>query len=224
MTETRQTTNSGTTESVYQTHRDRISADRVYKPNNTLVEQIKTYAGTKIVEDDAGRVNCASFKSLNHVCKFIAANEDVPVTKVYPSLRMIGYNIRYNDMKNNNPDMLYEMGGLVKRCVLTSNPNAIDFATNDDNLFGRTLKSVYRIREDVIAVAMKDAESAGIQVSELNMFNVLEGVDALTSMDADYALMRDNMIFRKTLLAFDEIKQSIRWKIGWMEAGIQVRV
>ena len=195
--------------------------DEFRHPQGFYIDQMKAYATTKIKEEDAGRVNCASFSSLNNVCKFIAMNDDIPVTKVYPSLRYIGYNNRYHDMMNGAPDMLYEMGDSVKQCVFTLNPYLIDFATEDINLFGNTTKSVYRIKADAIAVSMKDAERCGIKVSELNMYNVLEGLNVVMSNEPDYMLYLEDRIFKKTLAMFDEVKHNIHSKTEWMKAGIK---
>ena len=112
------------------------------------------------------------------------------------------------------------MSDLVKQCLLTTHRNTMDLATEDQRLFGDTAVSVYRIKSDAIVIAMKDANACGVRVSELNMYNALEGLDVLVANEPDYIIMRDNSIFEDTLGAFVKIKETLRWKLGILSAGL----
>lgn len=184
------------------------------------IDQIQAYAKMQFPSDETGSVRCATFKDFEYVCKFISANESIPLARVYPALRYIGYNNRYHDMKCDNPDPLYEMGDLVKQCLLTSHRNTMDLATEDHHLFGNTTVSIYRIKSDAITVAMKDANACGVRVGELNMYNALEGLDVLMSNEPDYITMRDTSIFEDTLSTYIKIKETLRWKLGILSAGL----
>jgi hypothetical protein len=213
--------NNGITESVYDIHKSHVfsSTDKVKHPQGFYIDQIVDYAHTSIPEDEASSIRCATFKSLNNTCKFIAAKEDIPESKVYPALRMIGYNIRYHNMKCDKSDNLYNLGNMVKQCILTVSPSMIEFATG--NTIFKDVSSVqYRMRKDVIAISMKDAEQYGIKVSELNLYNVLEGINTLVSNEPDYILLRDKRLFKSVLEYFGDIKSMIDYKYGGIHAAL----
>ena len=176
----------------------------------------------KQVFEDASRARCGTFKSLNNICKFIAAKEDIPESKVYPALRMIGYNIRYHNMKGGDLDPLHKIGDVVKECILTADTAMIEFATTD-SMFDNITSAQYRMRKDVIAIAMKDAEHSGIKVSELNMYNVLEGINTLVLNEPDYILLRDERIFRTPLELFGDIKNKLQWKYDGLKTSLSER-
>ena len=75
------------------------------------------------------------------------------------------------------------------------------------------VKSVnFRIHSDAIAIAAKDAQASGVKVSELNLYNTLEGLKLLVDNEPDYILMRDEPMFTKPLDDFVSMKKSIRYK------------
>jgi len=218
------------TDDVYQAHRDKVLniednnpdiINRKY-PAGYYIKQIKDYAHTSIPEEDASRVRCMTFSPLINACKFIAANEDIPESKVYPALRHIGYNIRYHNLKCDNPDNLYNLGGMVKKCVLTMEIPLIEFATGN-TIFKELSSMQYRMHKDDIAIAMKDAEYCGIKVSELNLYNVLEGINVLILNEPDYILLGRERIFKSVLLYFADIKLMIDYKYGGMEVALSKR-
>jgi len=90
-------------------------------------------------------------------------------------------------------------------------------------MFGDTASAQYRIRKDAIAVAMKDADHCGIKVAELNMFNVLDGLDVLLSKEPEYILLRDKRIFVSPMERYDDIKNKLRFKIGGLTSILQNR-
>lgn len=219
-------TKNNTVDSVYQIHKDKVqsgvSSDaltEIQYPQGSYTQQIIDYARTSIPEDEASRVRCATFRSLDNVCKFIAAKEDVPESKVYPALRYIGYNVRYHDMKCGKADNLYNLGDVVKQCVLTMHVPLIEFAT-DTNIFKDTRSVTYRMQKAVIAITMKDAEQYGIKVSELNLYNVLTGINTLVFNEADYILLRDERIFKMALTYFADVKSIIDYRFGGMKVAL----
>jgi len=181
-------------------------------PQGFYIDKIAEYAKTVIDEADAGRMRCGTTKSLTRMCKFIAVSENVPVTKVYPALRWIGYNSRYHDMKNDEADLLYGLGDRVRRCTLTTRVNVIDVATDNVNLFGNTTLSQYRVQKDVLAIAEKDADHAGIRLRDLNLYNALEGLEVLVSKEPEYILLRDTDLVQLPLKEFLNIKDMVQLK------------
>lgn len=223
MTETQ-----NTTESVYQTHRDKILGSRsaqtdVHHPQGYYIDQIVDYAHTSIPEDEANRVRCGTFTSLKYICKFIAVKEDIPESKVYPALRYIGWNIRYHNMKCGKPDILTELGKHVKECMNTGHMSLVAFVMNDSNIFSDTSSALYRMRKDTIAITMKDAEYCSLKVSEMNLYNVLEGIDTLILNEPDYILMRDKRIVRAPMDIFHDAKDMLRWKCAGLEGILNDR-
>ena len=186
--------------------------DELRHEQGFYIDQIVAYANLQIKEEDAGRVRCATTKSLDRVFKFIAVKESIPVTKVYPAIRYIGYNSRYHNMKTNLLDPLYSLGDAVSKCINTADVDMIDFATEDSVIFENTVTSLYRMKKDAISITMKDADQYGIKVADVNMYNVLEGLDVLMSNEPDYILLRDKPLFEYPMATFDSIKRLIMFK------------
>jgi len=183
-----------------------------------LINEIKAYSNNKVLEDDAGRVRFATFRSLDKVCAFISMNEDIPKSQIYPALRLIGYNDRYRNYKAGNPDLLVQMGKLVRLCILTANHHVMNRVIDDNDIFETDKTIVFRVAKPSIAVAAKNADKYGIRVSELNLFNVLRGFELLMSNEPNYILLADSKIFRRTHELFFDLKESIAWKSSMMEA------
>lgn len=191
-------------------------------PQGFYIDQIVEYARTSIREDDAGHARCSTFRTLRYLCKFIAANESIPESKVYPALRYIGYNIRYHRMKNGNLDPLHEIGAVARDCVLTRNMALIDLASSQ-RLFLDTNSTTYRMNKAAIAIAVKDADISGINLSELNLYNVLEGVNTIIENEPDYILLRDDKIVRDPLDVFKETKDLLKFKLVGMKSMLNNR-
>lgn len=186
-------------------------------PTGHYIDQIVGYAHTSIPEDESGRVRCNTFRMLNHLCKFIAANEDIPESKVYPALRFIGYNVRYHRMKSNDPDPLQEIGKVVKECVLTRDVALMGMLENS-RIFQDTISTVYRMPSDAIAVAMKDAEHSSVQLADLNLYNVLEGVSTLLDNEPDYVLLRDDRMFAASMDVLMDAKNMLQHRCVGLKA------
>ena len=146
------------------------------------VETMKEYAQTSISEEDAGRMRCCTFEAFEYVCHIIATRMGIKYTKVYPALRVLGYNWRYHDMKTGNPDILYEMGTVVKQSKMGDNPGLLPFVTNSDGLFREGKVIQYRIAKTAIEQASDLAEECGVRLSELNLFDALQGLYVLVNI------------------------------------------
>lgn len=190
--------------------------DELHYPQGHYLDQIHAYATAQLANEDAGSMRFGTFRKLDHVCKFIAVNEDVQTSKLYPALRWIGYNNRYHDMKNSNPDGLDVLADNVKKCMLTIDSNLIDCASS--YIFQSTSTEVFRVEKKVVAVTTKDAKRYGIRVSDLNMYNVLEGVNVLLNNEPDYIVLRDKQIFDVVINVYNEMQDMIRYKNIGLEA------
>lgn len=217
------------TDEVYEAHKHRVLGDERYesyhkastKPANNydpdraqggLIEQVKAYANTSIDRNESATVRCGMIASLDRVCHFIAINEGIPSTRVYPAVRVIGYNNRYHEMKNDAPDPLYEIGGVTREAILTADIEIVDYVRKTNIAFDGVKSVNFRIHSDAIAIAAKDAQASGVKVSELNLYNTLEGLKLLVDNEPDYILMRDEPMFTKPLDDFVSMKKSIRYK------------
>lgn len=212
---TENNTGVSVTEDVYQAHRANVLGDRQQyrEPIGGYIEQIHAYANTRISAEESRTVRCATFNELDFVCDGIAAMEEINPTRMYPALRLIGYNHRYHNMKCGDPDPLFEMANIVKSCRVLFKSNITRYANTNDVAFGETRTAVFRMHSDAIAVTDKDARYCGIRVSQLNMFNVLDGINVLIENEPDYTLLKDNEMFNQIVSRYTEIKQALRWKV-----------
>jgi len=217
--------NSVTDDSVYRAHRDKIlSEDRNNNPvthtdsynyhpdkesDGTVLEQIIEYAHLEIPAEDSAPTRCATFDALDYICGIIAAKERIKRTRIYPALRMIGYNWRYHDMKNGNPDALYGMGERVQTCMISADPGLVSYVSHSKGLFTGTRSVQYRMIRESMGIAMDDADDAGVTLSELNLFNALEGLTRLVENSTTYRDLRDNLFFDETLTMFSFIKRRL---------------
>ena len=186
-----------------------------YTPNNVpqgyYIEQIKEYAHTPISADDSSIVSFATFDEFEYVCNVIAAREKiVRRARIAPALRVIGYNNRYHNMKTGNPDALYEMGDLVQECLSMGDGGVIPIASNSNGLFNGVHAHEYRINKNAIAIAQNDAHHAGVKVSELNLYNALEGLEVLVSNESMYMDAKNELYFDETLTKFSFIKRHLQ--------------
>lgn len=209
-------------DAVYQAHRAKIlgmQTNHTKYRQRHFVDQIVEYAHTKISNEDASNVRCGTFESFNIACKYIAAREDVPEFKVYPALRLIGYNIRYHNLKIGTSDVLYCGGSIVRDCKLTGNVSMIK-ASSMERAFTGISSMVCRMRTDAVAIAMKDAEYCGVKVSEMNLYNALEGLNTISTNESAYIAMRDTRILRDPLDIFSDIKMSLRCRYDGLKPSL----
>lgn len=143
-----------------------------------------------------------------------------PESKVYPALRLIGYNIRYHNLKCNNPDPLYDIGKLVRECVLTAKVPLIEHATKATDIFVGVNTRKYRISENDISISMMDANYAGIKVSELNMYNVFEGINTLILNEPYYNNVRNDRLVSEPMILFDDIKVKLVIRYNELKATL----
>lgn len=194
------------------THREAFD----YKPDRdtqgTALEKLREYATTSLSREDSGMMRCATFDAFEYICGIISSIEKIPVTRVYPGLRMIGYDHRYTNMKNNNPDALWDIGDVANRCMVCGDPGVIPFVSSSTGLFSDVRSSSYRVNEQVISIAGKDAQRAGIKLSELNLFNALEGLNILVNDDQKYFVYRENVYIEESLAKFSFIKRHLTAK------------
>lgn len=194
------------------TYREAYNYEPMRYPQGHFLDQMKGYVEIPLTRDDSGMTKCATFGAFEYACKIIASIEKIPDTKVYPSLRMIGYNKRYSDMKNDIPDALWDIGEVSERCMRTSDPGIVPFVSSSTGLFTDVRSTSYRLSNSVIAITGKDAYKAGIKVSELNLFNALAGLEVLTEEEPAYFSLRENLFIDESLTKLSFIKRHLTAK------------
>lgn len=191
-----------------------------YEPNRDhqgkALDDLHEYANTQVAREDSGVARCATFEAFEYACKVLSAIEKIPYAKVYTGLRYIGYNIRYHRMKNGDPDALWDMGEISNRCMITGDPGMVPFVSSSDGLFTDVHTINHRMTTQVIEIAKGDAATAGIKLSELNLFNALEGLTLLVENDQNYFLMRENLLIDESLSKFSFIKRHLTSKRATM--------
>lgn len=191
------------------THREAYDHQPDRKTPDFCVEQLKTYANTPRTREDSRKVNCATFGAMDQACRIITQVSKIPATKVYPGLREIGYTVRYADMKAHNPDALWELAEITDKCMDMLDPGLMPYLASSNGLFEETHTVAYRINESSIEVAKKDALSAGVKISELNLFNALSGLELLTQTDPNYALLLNHLYISECLSKLDFIRRRL---------------
>lgn len=196
------------TDSVYNAHKARIESARVYGPG--IIEQMKDYALTKMSRDDSSTMNCGTSKHIEILCRHISACEGIKYTRVYPALRLMGYNHRYHKLKDGHSDILYDISNAVHKCYVLDNPFIIDYVSNDTIVFGGMRSVKYRIEDRDIGIATTDAYNCGINVSELNMYNVLTGINILVSTEPYYIGINNTAIIRPIIKTIENIDDMLQ--------------
>lgn len=210
------------TDAVYLKHRENIVGrcnnqqpiephiDQIRYGQGHYVESMKEYARTSVSEEDAGRMRCSTFEEFEYVCHTISTRMEIKYTKIYPALRMLGYNWRYHDMKSGNPDVLYELGAIVKKCKMENRPGILPFVTTSDGLFPAGKSIMYRLAKTSIEQASDLAEECGVKLSELNLFDALQGLEVLVTNEPDYILMKDDLYFDEVTTRFAFTKRHLQ--------------
>ena len=160
-----------------------------------IIDQIKSYANTSIKEEESMSVRCSTFNDFDVVCMFIAANENIASSRIYPALRLIGYNDRYHQFKLTGSDLIEDRSSLIQRSILSMNDGIINIVADHKDIFRETTKKVHRINRNAVAIANKTSDRCRIRVSDLNLYHALCGLRMLVDIEPDYILLQDKERF-----------------------------
>jgi len=204
------------TDDVYQAHKDRVAAINEKYTNGGIdyIEQLKDYAHTKISRDESAVMNCGTYNNIDVLCTHISAHDNIKSTRVYPGLRLIGFNHRYHEYKKGNGDTLYEISELTDRCYLSTDPFIIDYVSRDSLSFDGAKSVQYRVDDRTMGIAVTEAHNYGIKVSELNLYNVLIGINVLVSNEPYYKTIIDTPIIRPVIKTFDNINEILHNRLS----------
>lgn len=202
------------TESVYQVHRDRILSapttdDFEHLAVGEYIEQMKESATTKIPSADAATMNCSTFNNFMYVCNFISAEENINRDRVYPALRLLGYNHCYHEYKLNGSDIFSDIHTLVAKCATSFDNDAMWFASKGHSFFVGAHTKVYKVHRQTVAIVVKRAAECGVKTSNLNLYHALRGLKLLVENEPDYILLKDKNIFADSLGVLDKADKSL---------------
>ena len=204
----------GEIDAVYQAHKIRIATGRQV----TIIDQMKDYTRTKIRRDESATMNCGTHKHISILCKHISAHDGIKYTRLYPALRMIGFNHRYHEYKLGRSDVLYDISTIVNKCYMSTNPYIIDYISNDVLTFGKMQTTKYRFLDTDIGIATTESYNCGIKVSELNFYNVLAGINVLISNESYYRDIVDTPIVRPLVKSFRDINEMLQDRLSSLNA------
>lgn len=202
------------TESVYQVHRDRILSapttdDFEHLAVGEYIEQMKESAITKIANADAASMKCATFNDFKFVCNFIGVQENIVRDRVYPALRLIGYNKCYHKYKTDGSDIFSDIHTLTSRCATSFDKDAMWFASRGHSFFIETTMKVFRVHKQVATIATKRANECSIRTVDLNLYHALYGLKVLMENEPEYILLRDKNIFASSMIMLDNANKSL---------------
>lgn len=180
------------------------------KHQGFYTNQMKEHALIKISRDEAATMRCASFKGFDYICKYITRTEGIRKDKVYPALRMIGYNKCYHDMKTNLGDVFTDITELIKLSEMSLNYDAM-IRTDVKRSFINTdtYTKVYKVNDQAKAIALDTANDTEIRTSDLNLYYAMHGLKVLVENEPDFILMRDNEIIIDVLKILNRSDRSL---------------
>lgn len=176
------------------------------------LSQMKAYANMRIANDEDGSMRCSVIDEISYLCSYIGTVEKLMESQVYSSFRILGYNIRYSDNQGGCPDVLYELGEHVENCMRSYNKALMDFTMHDDTLFTNAKPDVYRVLRSERAIAKKEAKAYGIRLSDLNLFNVLTGVEAFTENEPNYIEEKGAWLIDDCLSALKQARRKLKFR------------
>lgn len=165
------------------------------KPQGFYIDQMKSHAKIEIAEENAARMRCASFREFDFVCRNITATTGIRKDRVYPSLRVIGYNWCYHDFKSNIGDVFSEIEERIRTSDSVLNYDAMmQSETPREFIATKTNRKVYRVTKQVREVTLKQSEPCKIRTSDLNLYHAMSGLKVLIENEPDFIMLRENEI------------------------------
>jgi hypothetical protein len=193
------------------TYREAFSSEPDRKPQGFYIDQMKAYGRAKIEEEDSARMKCATFTALDFVCRYITATEGIRKDRVYPGLRLLGYNWCYNEkMSNFGEDIFTQIAELRRTSEVTLNYTSMILSTGTRTIIDGLLnRKLFRVAKPVQKLAIDCADSAGIRTSELNLYHAMYGVKVLVENEPDYILLRENEIVDDAMRVLHRTDQTL---------------
>ena len=178
------------------TYREAFDFDPGRKPQGHYLNQMKAYAAAEITNDDAATMRGASFRAFDFVCKHITRTHGIRKDKVFPALRLIGYNRCYNVKKANyGEDVFSEISRLVNDAESQLNyANMMRMEATRGFIDVTMTRKNYRVEASTQKIALDTSDEAGIRTSELNLYHAMHGLKVLTEEEPDFIMIRENEI------------------------------
>ena len=190
-------------------YRDAYNYEPGSYPPGYFTNQIKDHANLEIANEDAATMNCATFTDFNSLCGLIGVIENVRHDRVYPALRYIGYNRCYNAFKANEGDVFSEIEEFIRQLKVSRDLDKMRQAQQQSTIFVDVRTRKYRVSKQTSVIAVKQAESSGINTSHLNLYHALHGVKILVEYEADYFSMKDDAVIEDALRMLNRAERSL---------------
>lgn len=198
--------------------RDAYDYDPRQYPPGYFTDQMKEHAGIEIANEDATSLNCATFTDLESLCGLISVIENIRQDRIYPALRYIGYNRCYNAFKANGGDVFSEINEYVRQCKGSRDLDKMRAAQQQVYIFVDVHTKKYRVNKQTSVIAVKQAESGGINTSHLNLYHALHGIKILVEYEPEYFSMREDAAFDDALRVLYRADKSLESRRKHLEA------
>lgn len=199
------------------TYREAYNYEPGDYPPGYFTNQMRDHANIEIANEDAATLNCATFTDFDSLCGLISVIENIRFDRVYPALRYIGYNRCYNALKANEGDVFSEIKECLQRCMVSRDLDKMRAAQEKTTIFVDVRTRKYRVSKQTSVIAVKQAESGGINTSHLNLYHALHGVKVLVEYEAEYFSMRDDAVVEDALRVLYRADKSLESRRRHME-------
>lgn len=192
-------------------YREAYDYDPDRKAQGHYLNQMKAYANTEITNDDAATMRGASFRAFDFVCRNITRTQGIRKDKVYPALRLLGYNRCYNAKKSNyGEDVFSEISRLVQDAESQLNyANMMRMEATRGFIDVTMTRKNYRVEASTQKIALDTSDEAGIRTSELNLYHAMHGLKVLTEEEPDFIILRENEIIVGVLEVLTRAEQGL---------------
>lgn len=183
------------------TYREAFDYDPSKKPQGHYLNQMKAYANLEIANEDAATMKGASFRAFDFVCKHITRTQGIRKDKVFPGLRLLGYNRCYNAKKSNlGEDIFSELRRLVyDDGVLLNYATMLRTEVTRSFIDVTMTRKNYRVEAKTQKIALDTADETNIRTAELNLYHALHGLKVLTEEEPAFIMLKDNEIITNVL-------------------------
>ena len=173
------------------------------------LDKIKAYGKMVIPEDEAKRMNCATFTDLELLFPDIKEETNIRVDRVYPALRKVGYDTRWNDKCKEHGDIFTDLNELVKRCETSKDRDLKLMVKRRAPLFVDVRSIKVRVPSQIEGIAVDDADNAGLSMSHLNLYLVLRGVKTLVENEPTWIERQDDDDIHDVLRVLQKADKSL---------------
>ena len=176
-----------------------------------VLDRLHRYAYAPIPEEDSERAWCRCNDDVDILCDYIAVNEKLRVTRIYPAMVSIGYNMRLHNVKENSDmiskvsDRLDELRSSDKREDRKNAKRVSKIKVNFDG--GRYH---YRLAKTLVAQISECARKCGVSVVDLYLYYFLIGIKELVESEETFSQVKEFEEFKSAMWDFNVINEGLK--------------